>query len=124
MSWAIASGIAKGPAGDIAKTTITNMYLNQAEYGSLNQLPGTEIIKKRYKYQEQGHLYSIDVFEGPLQGLILAEIEAETVEELAGQPFPSFALKEVTADSFFSGGALTGLSEEEFREGFVQRVGL
>ena len=98
------------------------MYLNEAEYHSFSQLPGTEIIKKRYEYRQQGQLYSIDVFEGPLQGLILAEMEAETAAELAAQAIPSFALKEVTADPFFSGGALAGLTEEEFREGFAQRL--
>ena len=108
---------------EATETTITNMYLNEAEYDGLNQLPGTEIIKKRYEYRHQGHLYSIDVFEGPLQGLILGEIEGETVAELAAQPFPAFAFKEVTADPFFSGGALAKLTEVEFREAFSQRVG-
>lgn len=107
---------------EATETIITNMYLNKAEYNCLSQLPGPEIIKKRYEYRQQEHRYSIDVFEGPLQGLILAEIEAEMAEELAGQPFPSFALKEVTADPFFSGGALAGLTEAEFREGFTQRL--
>ena len=107
---------------EATETTITNMYLNEAEYSGLNRLPGTEIIKKRYGYRQQGHLYSIDIFEGPLQGLILAEIEAETATELAAQPFPSFALMEVTADPFFSGGALATMSEEEFREGLIKRL--
>jgi CYTH domain-containing protein len=104
---------------EATETTITNMYLNEAEYDSLNQLPGAEIIKKRYEYQQQGRLYSLDVFEGPLQGLILAEIEAETAAELAAQPFPAFAFKEVTADPFFSGDALAKLTEVEFREAFA-----
>ena len=107
---------------EATETIITNMYLNEVEYSSFSQLQGTEITKKRYEYRQQGDLYSIDVFEGPLQGLILAEMEAETAAELAAQPIPSFALKEVTADPFFSGGALAGLTEEEFREGFAQRL--
>jgi CYTH domain-containing protein len=107
---------------EATETIITNMYLNKAEYNCLSQLPGPEIIKKRYEYRQQAYHYSIDVFEGPLLGLILAEIEAETTADLAAQPFPTFALKEVTADPFFSGGALAGLTEAEFREGFAQRI--
>lgn len=37
-------------------------------------------------------------------------------------PVPSFALKDVTDDPFFTGGILAGLTEQEFREGLSRRL--
>jgi len=65
---------------------------------------------------------SIDVFEGRHQGLILAEMEVEKkagVDELA---LPSFVLKDVTEDPFFTSGNLVTMTDEEFRQGLSQRL--
>jgi CYTH domain-containing protein len=51
-------------------------------------------------------VFSIDVFEGVLDGLILCETEAEGLEELMSIQPPAYARKEVTEDPFFTGGNL------------------
>ena len=104
------------------ETTITNLYLTEAEYNFLEPLEAKIIKKKRYPYSAQDHNFSIDVFEGRHQGLILAEIEFETESELDEFVFPSFALKDVTEDLFFTGGNLVMMTDEEFREGLSQRL--
>ena len=104
------------------ETTITNLYLTEAEYNFLEPLEAKIIKKKRYPYSAQDHNFSIDVFEGRHQGLILAEIEFETVSELDEFVFPSFALKDVTEDLFFTGGNLVVMTDEEFREGLSRRL--
>ena len=59
--------------------------------------------------------YAIDVFEGTLAGLILAEIEVRPGVDLTLLTTPVFALREVAGDPFFSGENLVELSEVEFQ---------
>ena len=51
-------------------------------------------------------MVSVDRFDGPLAGLILAEAEFETAAALAAFPHPDFAVREVTDDPRYGGGAL------------------
>jgi len=104
------------------EATITNVYLTEAEYDLLQALEGKVLRKKRYPYTLPGYSLSIDVFEDRHQGLILAEMELEEkagVDELA---LPSFVLKDVTEDPFFTGGSLMTMTDEEFRQGLSQRL--
>jgi CYTH domain-containing protein len=104
------------------ETTITNMYLTEAEYHHFQVLEAKILKKKRYPYSLPNFSLSIDVFEDRHQGLILAEMEVEKragVDELV---FPSFVLKEVTEDPFFTGGNLVTMTDEEFRQGLSQRL--
>jgi CYTH domain-containing protein len=105
-----------------AEAILTNLYLNEAEYSRLSSLEARELIKKRYSYPHQGFNYSIDVFEGRLAGLILAEIECETTEQLTTMRVPAFALREVTADLFFTGGNLASLTRTEFEIELAERL--
>jgi CYTH domain-containing protein len=104
------------------ETTITNIYLTRAEHDLLEPLEAKMIKKKRYPYSVENHNFSIDVFEGRHQGLILAEMEFETQSELGEFALPVFALKDVTDDPFFTGGNLVSMADEEFRQGLLQRL--
>ena len=104
------------------ETTITNMYLTEAEYNFLQPLEAKIIRKRRYPYSAQNHKFSIDVFEGRHQGLILAEIEMENKVEAGEFVPPSFVLKDVTDDPFFTGGNLVTMTDEEFKQGLSQRI--
>jgi len=104
------------------ETTITNVYLTEAEYNYLEPLEAKIIKKKRYPYKAQNHNFSIDIFEGRHQGLILAEMEFERKSELDEFALPVFALKDVTDDPFFIGGNLVIMTDEEFRKGLSQRI--
>ncbi|MEZ4742900.1 MAG: hypothetical protein R3B45_10715 [Bdellovibrionota bacterium] len=85
---------------------ISSIYLSTLEYQLLSQLPGNIIIKRRYIVRENDFNYNLDIFEGHLQGLVLAEIEADSSDILTSIPSPSFATKEVTEDVKYSGGYL------------------
>lgn len=101
-----------------AETTITNFYLSEAEYNLLLPLEALTVEKTRHPYADaQARHFSIDVFAGRHAGLILAEIEGEAASAL-----PAFALADVTADRFFSGGHLASLTDLEFRQGLAQRL--
>jgi CYTH domain-containing protein len=98
------------------------VYLIEAEYNLLAALEGKVLKKKRYPYALPSCSLSIDVFEDRHRGLILAEIELEKkagVDELA---LPSFVLKDVTEDPFFTGGNLVMMTDEEFQQGLSQRL--
>lgn len=93
---------------------ITSMYVTQDEFRLLAQLPARTLTKTRYSVPPFG----IDVFEGALEGLMLAEVEFDSAEAAEGFVIPSFALAEVTVDERFTGGRLAGVSREDL-EGYL-----
>lgn len=97
------------------QTIITNFYLNETEYQTLAQLGGNILTKRRYRLPSDSHTFSIDVFEGDLAGLVLAEIEALSDEELAHVPQPDWTVAEVTDDVFFIGGNLVTTTLTQLR---------
>jgi CYTH domain-containing protein len=105
---------APAPA-DPSRTTITNTYLSAYEYQVLSVFEGNEIRKNRYPFEFEGRKYSIDVFLGALWGLILAETEFESDEEMRAFVPPPFVALEVTNDETFTGGCLVELSFEDLR---------
>ncbi len=92
---------------DAATRLLTSVYLADAEFALLRGLPGRVLKKTRHRLESAaGVTMSIDRFEGPLEGLILAEAEFETAEALAAFPMPDFAVREVTGDPRYRGGTL------------------
>ena len=91
---------------------ITTLYLSAAEYAMLARIPADTLRKIRASWQG----LAVDVFEGPLHGLILAEAEFDTeAEELAFWPPPE-DVAEVTSDPRFTGGRLVTMRAEEVTE--------
>jgi CYTH domain-containing protein len=81
---------------------ITTIYLSEAEHALMGGLPGARVSKLR---RRAGGV-SIDVFEGPLAGLVLAEVEFASDEAMAAFPHPDFVEREVTADDRYTGARL------------------
>ncbi len=119
-TWKLTQKFAPDPQ-DFARTFITNIYLSQFEYEQLAVFEGNEIRKNRYPYEHEGRAYSVDVFLGTLWGLILAEIEFATDEELNAFTPPPFAVLEVTNDVMFTGGRLVHLTSDEIRDELLRR---
>ncbi len=88
---------------------ITTMYLTQEEFVVLAHLSAQSLNKTRYSVPPFG----IDVFEGTLQGLLLAEAEFDSSSAAAALTLPPFILREVTADERFTGGQLVRASRED-----------
>jgi CYTH domain-containing protein len=57
----------------------------------------------------------VDVFEGTLRGLLLAEAEFESAAAADALTIPSFIAREVTDDERFTGGRLIHASNQEVR---------
>ncbi|HTV21881.1 MAG TPA: hypothetical protein VMG12_24495 [Polyangiaceae bacterium] len=87
---------------------ITSIYLAEEEFALLAAaLPGARLKKLRHRlHAVSGVAVSVDEFQGELAGLVLAEAECATDEELAAQPSPPFALREVTTEREYTGGWL------------------
>lgn len=90
---------------------ITNTYITESEFNLLNVLPNNTLIKTRHHLAIGGRLFAIDKFEGRHIGLVIAELELTTDEPRAVIPFT--ALREVTDDDAYSGGALALATDEE-----------
>lgn len=86
---------------------LTSIYLSPEEFRLLSSLPGRTLRKTRHHLGKiAGIDVSVDVFEGALSGLIMAEAEFEDMETMARYPTPDFAVREVTEDILYTGGML------------------
>jgi CYTH domain-containing protein len=88
---------------------ITNTYLSAAEYRLLATLPADVLTKSRLSVPPLG----IDVFDPPLDGLVIAEAEFATDAAALAFPLPAFAVAEVTDDPRFTGGNLARTDRRE-----------
>lgn len=94
--------------------TIGRMSLSPDEYELLAVLDGKTLKKVRYYHRYSGRIFAIDVFEDALGGLVLCEIETDSLEALMSVALPSYIQREVTENAFFEGGNLCRLTREEF----------
>ena len=119
-TWKLTQKFAPDPA-DLSRTVIANIYLSQIEYETLAVFEGNELRKNRYPYEHAGRRFSVDVFLGALHGLVLAETEFDTDEELRDFPPPPFAAREVTNEELFTGGRLVELTADDIRAELARR---
>lgn len=84
--------------------------LAQDEFDALVQVDGKRVRKVRHYLNLDGRTMEIDVFLDALAGLVLVDVEFESVEEKNSFPMPDFCLAEVTQEDFLAGGMLCGKS--------------
>lgn len=108
---------------DFSRTLITSIYLNELEYEVFSVFEGNELRKNRYPYEHEKRTFGVDVFLGELRGLILAEVEFESDEEMMNAPAPAFSVADVSSDERFTGGRLAISSAIELR-GMLEEFGL
>jgi CYTH domain-containing protein len=92
---------------DPAEVFITNIYLSEAEYAGLMDLPGLTVVKRCSVVQAPSHSFVVDDFHGALEGLRLAEVEVQDLAEPVA--LPEWLSTEVTDDDRFSGGSLAAI---------------
>ena len=86
----------KGRTVGITRTEFEyEIPLNEAEE-MLDRLIEKKIIKKRYEIPYNGKIWEVDVFEGKLSGLILAELEVNNESEVFD--IPDWVTDDVSSD--------------------------
>ena len=93
--------------------TINRILLSLGEYELLDGLEGDRLKKVRHYHNYRGRVFSVDVFEGELDGLVLCEVEAAGSEDLMSVEPPPYVKYEVTEDAFFTGGNLCRTTKAE-----------
>ena len=102
----------KYETGDVRARPIVTAYLTEAEYQVFATLPARRLVKRRYEVQAPGGVFGIDLFQGNLEGVVLAEIECADDAALSALILPDWAI-EVTEDPRFEGGYLSQLTAAE-----------
>ena len=91
---------------DPSARPIVSSYLTEGEYAVVSALPARMLTKRRYHLPIDGRMWSLDVFEGALAGLVLVEVEETDAAALAALVPPVWATKEVTHDPRYQCGSL------------------
>ena len=85
-----------------------NLPLNKESFDNLiKKLDGKIITKKRYLIPYDKYTIELDIFEGDLSGLVIAEVEFESKEEAMAFNAPSWFGEDVTNDPSYSNSKLS-----------------
>jgi CYTH domain-containing protein len=90
---------------DAREVAHTSLYLDEAEWAMLAALPADVLTKTRTLVPLGTATIAFDVFEGPLAGLVLAEVDSGDGDPV-DLPAEYGPFDEVTGDEAFTGGAL------------------
>ena len=102
--------------GAFDRVVITNSYLTRDEYEVFLRLPHRTVLKHRWLLDLDGQPYGVDAYLGDLDGLIIAEREFDSSEQLAGPLQLPFEGVEITDRIDFTGGVLAGRSFAQLRD--------
>lgn len=88
-----------------------NLPLTAESYQHLKEkIDGRLITKKRYKIPYDSYTIELDIFEGDLAPLMLAEVEFPTEEEAISFLPPAWLGEDVTMSTLYHNSALSKLS--------------
>jgi CYTH domain-containing protein len=91
----------------------SRILLSEDERRLFDALTGDRLTKTRHRVLHLGRVFAVDVFDPPLHGLILCEIEASTLDDLMRAQPPAFVHSEVTEDPFFNGVNLCRIGRDD-----------
>ena len=72
------------------------------------------VEKTRYEVMHEGFLWEVDIFEGKNSGLIMAEIELESIDQ--NFPRPDWLLEEVSHDMRYYNSYLSGCPFQDWND--------
>jgi len=103
---------------DSSEQSEQTIELTKEEFAAFRAVPGKELVKTRYFMGNA----QIDVFHGRLEGLVTADFEFKSRQEMEAFRHPVFCLADVTQEKAFAGGMLCGKSYRGI-EPVLQRFG-
>lgn len=89
--------------------------LTEKEFKAFSEIGGRKLHKIRHYYKYKDRTAEIDVYLDKLKGLIVVEVEFNTVKEKDSFEMPDFCLKDVTQEKFVYTGFLCGNSYEDIK---------
>jgi lactoylglutathione lyase len=102
---------------------VASLPVSPMEHELISRMEGERITKQRFYHFHHGNVFSIDVFQGELSGLVLCEVETGSLETLMQVDVPDYAGIDVTEDPFFTGGRLSRTSRGELARKLATLVG-
>jgi len=93
---------------DSSRKLESTISLTAEEFEELNKLEGLRVRKMRYYYSENGTNYEIDIFQDALSGLVMVDVEFDSLEKKNNFTPPEWCLVDVTQEKFLAGGMLCG----------------
>jgi CYTH domain-containing protein len=93
--------------------------LLEDEFTFLASCSQRRIVKNRYYYPYRNIVIEIDVFEDKLEGLMIAEIEFKSEEDLENFIAPDWLGKEINNIEILAGGVLSGKTYDEIKNNLV-----
>lgn len=103
----------KGPTAGITRTEFEYEIPLEDAHSLLDEFTDKQIRKYRYEIKIDHHTWEVDVFDAHLAGLIIAELEVESENELF--VLPSWALKNVSLDSRYYNSVLIDMDEDDVK---------
>ncbi|NMJ44320.1 CYTH domain-containing protein [Roseomonas sp. JC162] len=97
----------KGPGGLVRPEFEYPVPLQDAEAMLATLCGGRRVAKTRHLVPHGGLTWEVDVFEGPLAGLVIAEVELPAADHPLA--LPAWAGREVTDDARYSNAVLASL---------------
>lgn len=94
----------KGPGGLVRPEYEYAVPTTEAEEMLTTLCAGRRMAKTRHDVPHDGLLWEVDVFEGPLAGLVIAEVELD--DAARALDLPPWAGREVTNDPRYANAAL------------------
>lgn len=94
----------KGPGGMARPEYEYAVPVADAEEMLRTLCDGRSIAKTRHEVPHEGLTWEIDVFEGPLAGLVIAEIELPSTDHSVG--LPAWIGREITGDARYANAVL------------------
>lgn len=79
----------------------------------VNAVDGALIDKTRYLIPYENHTIELDVFHGDYEGLVMAEVEFDSLEECEAFVAPEWFGEDVSTSGLFQNSKLCGYNEEQ-----------
>jgi CYTH domain-containing protein len=95
---------------------INTILLSPGEYEIFDRLAGKRVETIRFYHHYKNRIFSIDVFENELKGLLICETEQTSLGDLMSAEPPPYVKREVSETPFFTGANLANATADDLSE--------
>ena len=103
-------------SGDSSRQIEHTIPLSREEYNELNSINGKRFKKRRFAYEINGVKADLDVYLDKLSGLVVADFEFDSEQNMKNFKKPDFVGADVSQEKLIAGGMLAGKSYSEIAD--------